>query len=111
MNEYLEKLSENEENLRYPNDVLAYLAEKLDEHDIHCLELVSLNTSSPFGFQVTKQPDFKEKRRQYDLGLLRLEAQGFIRQLRIGTMRPYYLTVRGEQLNEHLKQQNMDRNN
>jgi hypothetical protein len=96
------ELSELEENLRFSKEVLDYFYWKMTEWDKKCLELVAIHSTDPFGLQVMKIEDYKENRRAYDISFTRLEAQGFIRQGKIATMRPYYLTIRGKQMFEYI---------
>lgn len=94
--EYLEK------ELEYPSDVIEYLASKQDEETLQCLSIVNKFTNSPFGFQLTKHEEFIKSRRKFEFGLTKLEAQGFIVKKQLGNMRPYFITKRGIQLNDHL---------
>ncbi|MFS0783506.1 hypothetical protein [Bacillus sp. 1P06AnD] len=86
-----------EKNMTFTDDQLHYFRHKLDENSIRCLRLVA-EATGPYGLLRTKMPDFKENRRIYDMGFNTLESQGFIRSEGFGNMRPYFITVRGEQL-------------
>lgn len=92
-------LDELEQSLTYSDDVLLYLRSKLEENDLDCLRLVA-QSKGPYGLLRTKIPDFKENRRRYDIGFTKLEAQGLIVVNAMGNLKPYFLTVRGEQLLE-----------
>jgi hypothetical protein len=98
---------ELEEKLTFPEETLHYFRSKLDDKAILCFQMVAESTNSPYGLLRTKIPDFNQNRRAYDLGFTILEAQGFIQAIGIGNMRPYFLTIRGKQLNELLKSENI----
>lgn len=93
---------EFEEKLLYTEDVLHYFRNKLDKGTLECFRIVAESTN-PYGLLRTKIPDFNQNRRVYDLGFTILEAQGFIRMEEFGNMRPYFLTIRGQQLADLLR--------
>lgn len=93
-----------EQELLYSDDVLLYFRSKLDEGILKCFHMIA-EASGPFGLLRTKIPDFNKNRRQYDMGFTILEAQGFIYAEEFGNTRPYFLTIRGKQLQELLKKE------
>lgn len=95
-------LKELEQSMTYTDEQLHYLRSKLDKGAVECFQMVVEASGDPYGLLRTKIEDFKDRRRMYDLGFTILLAQGFIRAKEMGNMRPYFLTVRGEQLNELL---------
>lgn len=95
---------ELEKNLLFSDETLHYFRSKLDEGTLKCFQLVA-DSPGPYGLLRTKIPDFNKNRRVYDLGFTILEAQGFILAEEFGNMRPYFLTVRGQQLNELLRKE------
>jgi hypothetical protein len=90
-----------EEKMMFTEETLFYLRGKMNNDTLMCFKLVA-EATGPYGLLRTKIEDFKENRRAYDLGFTILESQGFIEPKAIGNMRPYFLTVRGNQLNELL---------
>lgn len=96
--------SELEDTLLYPKEILQYLREKLNEEVIECFTYIA-NSEEPIGFIRTTLPEYRNKRRLYDVALVALESQGFIREESFGTFKPLVLTVRGKQLKELLEGQ------
>lgn len=93
-----------EETLLYPQEILLYLREKLNEQVIECFEYIA-NSEEKIGFIRTSLPDYRNKRRLYEVAFVALEAQGFIREESFGTFKPFVLTVRGKQLKELLEKE------
>ncbi|MCM3402982.1 hypothetical protein [Cytobacillus oceanisediminis] len=90
-------MENNTEEIIYSPEVLDFLRNKLDDAAIGCLESVA-KTKGELGLLKTKVPEFKTKRRAIETAFAVLEAQGFVETRQLGNMRPYFLTVRGEQL-------------
>lgn len=88
---------ELEETFQFDEKTLEYLRTKLDEFDIECLESVK-EKSKTRGLRKTDFENYTSKRKAIDGALARLEAQGLIRIVPDGTFRPYFITVRGEQM-------------
>lgn len=88
---------ELEENHKYSADTLKYLSTKLEQLDIECLQMVK-ESGNVRGLRKTHIKDYTSKRKHYDTSFVRLEAQGLIRIVPDGTFRPYFITIRGEQM-------------
>ncbi|WP_019156859.1 hypothetical protein [Robertmurraya massiliosenegalensis] len=88
---------ELEENFTYTSETLEYLQSKLDEFDINCLKGVQ-EKSNTRGLRKTDFENYSSKRKLIDGSLNRLEAQGLIRIIPDGTFRPYFITIRGQQM-------------
>lgn len=97
--------SEEEKTLLYPFEVLEYLRAKLNEQVIEVFMYIA-NSEEQIGFVRTTLPDYRNKRRLYEVALIALEAQGFIREESFGTFKPFMLTVRGKQLKKLLQEKN-----
>lgn len=92
------RMNEVEQTLLYPTDVLQYLASKVDDKDIEMLRKIYMFRDDPLGYHVSKESEYRTKRNAYVQSIDKLEAQGFIRKGHIGTFRPIFTTIRGEQL-------------
>ncbi|MEQ2529210.1 hypothetical protein WMO40_21275 [Bacillaceae bacterium CLA-AA-H227] len=88
---------ELEEKYLFNDETLEYLQTKLDDFDIECLKNVK-EKSSTRGLRKTDFENYSSKRKLIDSAFIRLESQGLIRIIPDGTFRPYFITVRGEQM-------------
>lgn len=98
MEEQNNRIEEMEQTLQYPIGVIKYLASKLDDKDMEMLRKIYMFRDDPLGYHVSKEPEYRTKRNAYVQSIDKLEAQGFIRKGHVGTFRPIFTTIRGEQL-------------
>jgi predicted transcriptional regulator len=92
------------DQLLYDEDVIRFLRKKLDNFTLNVFREVLNHNKEHRGLVKTRMENFHNMRKRYDAAFLTLEVQGFIEKREDGTATPYYVTVRGLQLLEILKQ-------
>lgn len=83
--------------IQYSNDVLYFLRKKLDDFTIDIFHTI-VEFHERGGIGKVNFDNYTNARKRYDNAFLILDAQGFIETKPTGVKKPYFLTVRGQQL-------------
>ena len=86
------------DDLLFSERTLSFFRSKLNDFAIDIFLLIAVTNKENKGFIKTRIDDYRDRRFFIDSALTVLEAQGFIKRGKVGTMAPYYLTNRGKQL-------------
>ncbi|MDE3841002.1 hypothetical protein C0966_17195 (plasmid) [Bacillus methanolicus] len=97
------------DQLEYDEDTLRFLRKKLDDFTIDVFRKIVNENKLHRGLVKTRLENFHSMRKRYDAAFLILESQGFIEKREDGTATPYFVTIRGRQLGQLLKQEKLER--
>lgn len=92
------------DQIKYSNDVLLFLRKKLNDFAINLLYMI-VEFHERGGIGKTNFDNYTNKRKQYDDAFVILDAQGFIEAKPSGVKKPYFLTIRGQQLISFLEKE------
>lgn len=97
------------DQLEYNEDTLRFFRKKLDDFTIDVFRKIVNENKIHRGLIKARIEDFHSMRKRYDAAFLILESQGFIEKKEDGTATPYFVTIRGRQLGQLLKEEKQKR--
>lgn len=95
------------DELEYDEDTLRFLRKKLDDFTVDVFRKIVSENRVHKGLVKTRLEQYHSLRKRYDASFLMLESQGFIEKKEDGTATPYYITIRGRQLGQLLKEEKL----
>lgn len=95
------------DELEYDEDTLRFLRKKLDDFTVDVFRKIVSENKVHKGLVKTRLEQYHSLRKRYDASFLMLESQGFIEKKEDGTATPYYITIRGRQLGQLLKEEKL----
>ncbi|MEH6906121.1 hypothetical protein [Neobacillus drentensis] len=109
MNQPVEYSYKDLDQLEYDANTLHFLRKKLDDFTIEVFRKIVNENKIHRGLIKARIDDFHSMRKRYDASFLVLESQGFIEKKEDGTATPYFVTIRGRQLGQLLKEEKLKR--
>lgn len=95
------------DELQFDEDTLRFLRKKLDDFTVDVFRKIVSENKIHRGLVKTRLDQYHSLRKRYDASFLMLESQGFIEKKEDGTATPYFITIRGRQLGQLLKEEKL----
>lgn len=95
------------DELEYDEDTLKFLRKKQDDFTVDVFRKIVSENKIHRGLVKTRLEQYHSLRKRYDASFLMLESQGFIEKKEDGTATPYFITIRGRQLGQLLREEKL----